>query len=421
MLDHSDARNGTGFSATNGMPVYRNNRDKAAVLVPIMMLIAFQQGFSQFGVILDNLQVYFPDASQTTVQMVVAVTSITAIPVSLLSGLLATFFTRKKIAIVALFIMLFGGVLPVFLHDDIMWVFLSSALIGVSQGLIISTSTGMCAENFVGSDRDFAIGMKQVTDCIGNAIIAVAIGQLAMLGWFYSYVVYLLVIPIIIFVVKFLPERPPDKKLYSKDHGFEGLKFVKNPQFIYMLFFMMICGFANFGLYFNGAMIAVEKGLGDTTFISIVFSASNIISLVFGLLYMPIAKLLGRNVFAVSLLLVSVGYFVFYVSDSIPVFIAAGLIWGMACSLIQSSSLVFLANSLPPGSYGMGLAIGNAMINVGISLSPIVANTLRTVLFGTTSATDSIMVFGLGCLVAAVVELLRQRIMKSKGIKEVLD
>lgn len=417
MSDRSDIRGEAGAKNKDErfMPVYHSKREKAAVLVPIMLLIAFQQGFSQFGVILDNLQSYFPDASQTMIQMVVGITSVAAIPVSLLSGLLATFFTRKKIAVGALFIMLIGGILPVFLHDDIMWVFLSSALIGVSQGLIISTSTGMCAENFEGSDRDFAIGMKQVTDCIGNVVIAVSIGQFALVGWFYSYAVYLLVIPIIALVVKFLPERPADKKLYSKEHGFDGLKFVKNPQFVYMLILMAISGFANFGLYFNGAMIAVEKGLGDTTFISVVFSVSNIISLVFGLLYMPIAKVLKRGTFAVSLLLASVAYFTFYFSDTVPLFLFAGLLWGTACSLIQSSSLVFLANTLPPGSYGMGLAIGNAMINVGISLSPIFANTLRGALLGTETATASIMIFALGCLLAAGVEAVRQLVVGKRA------
>lgn len=399
------------YDPETGRPLYRNNYDKARVLVPIMLLIAFQQGFSQFGVILDNLQTYFPEASQTMIQMVIAIPSIAAIPVSLLSGLLATFFTRKKIAVAALFIMMAGGVIPVFLHNDIIWVLLSSALIGVSQGLIISTSTGMCAENFIGSDRDFAMGMKQVTDCIGNVIIAVAIGQLAIVGWYYSYIVYLLVIPIIVFIIKFLPERPPDKRLYSKDNGFDGFKFIKNPQFIFMCVFMMVCGFANFGFYFNGAMMAVEKGLsGGTAYISLIFSASNIVSLIFGLLYMPMAKLLRKGIFAFSLALAGVSYILFFYSTSSAMFLFAGIVWGIACSLIQSSSLVFLANSIPPGSYGMGLAIGNAMINVGISLSPVVANTLRDVVFGTQLSTDSIMIFAIGSIAAAGIEVLRQLI-----------
>lgn len=402
----------------DGIKVHHGISEKARILIPISLLIMFQQGFSQFGVILDNLTTYFPDASQTMIQMVVAAPSITAIPVSLLSGLLATFFSRKKIAVFALFIMLAGGLLPIFLHGDITWVFLSSGLIGVSQGLIISTSTGMCAESFIGSERDFAMGLKQVTDCIGNIIIAVAAGQLCLIAWQYAYAVYLLVIPIIFFVLKYLPERRPDKKIYTRENGFDGLKFALNPQFIYMLLFMAVCGFANYGLYFNGAMIASEKGLGDASFISIVFSLSNVMSLIFGLLYMPYARIFKKGALAVSMLIIGISYFIFYASDGIAVFIAAGVVWGIGCSLVQSSSLVFLANSLPPGSYGLGLATGNAMINVGISLSPIVANSLRDMLLGAESATASILIFGLGCVAAALIEVARQLLTQRLAIRK---
>lgn len=398
----------------DGIPTRHTRRQKLEILIPIGLLIAFQQGFSQFGVILDNLQTIFPEASPTTIQMIVGMSSLTAIPVSLLSGLLATFLSRKKIAIGALCIMLIGGLLPVVLHSDISFLFISSGMIGISQGLIISTSTGMCAENFIGGERNFAMGLKQVTDCIGNVIIAVLAGQLCLIAWYYAYVVYLLVIPIILLVAKFLPEREPDKKLWTKEKGFEGLRFVKRPAFLYMVFFMILCGFSNFGLYYNGAMLAAEKGFGDAAFISIIFSMSNIISLVFGLLYAPIAKALSKYALAVSMLVISASYFMFFLSENAPFFIAAGVVWGIGCSLVQSSSLVFLANSLPSGSYGLGLAIGNAMINVGISLSPIISNGLSGMLFGVQTANNSILIFAIGCLLACLIETMRESLSKRR-------
>lgn len=389
-------------------PRYSSFRDKLRVLVPVCLLISFQQGLSQFGVILDNLAQYFPDASQTMIQMVVAAPSATAIPVSLCSGVLATFFPRKKIGLAALAIMLVGGLFPLFFHENIYCLFVSSGLIGVAQGLIITTSTGMFAENFYGKDRDFAMGLKQVTDSIGNTIIAVAVGQFCLIAWQLSYSVYVLIIPIIVLVAKYMPMGEPDAKIYSSKQGFKGIRFLLTPHYLFMCVFMMFCGLSAFGFYLNGSMSVAEKGLGDATLVSIVFSVQNVLTLVFGLAYMPIASVLKKYTLAVAMGVMCVAYAIFYLGDCVPAFILGGVVWGIGNSLVQSASLVYLANVVPKGGYGIGLAVGNAMINVGISFTPLVVNSLRGAVFGSQSPTDAFAVIAAFCLLAAVLETLRE-------------
>ena len=400
------------------IPKYNSWAEKARIFVPICLLISFQQGLSQFGVILDNLQSYFPDASQTMIQMVIAAPSVTAIPVSLLSGLFATFMSRKKIGIMALFFMLVGGIIPIFLHTDIIYLFISSGLIGIAQGFIITTSTGMFAENFEGSDRDFAMGLKQVTDSVGNTIIALLAGWLCTVAWQYSYSVYLLVIPIIFLVWKYLPEGRTDRKIYSKREGFKGIAFLRDPQFLFMCLFMMFCGFSVYAMYMNGAMSAAEKGLGGAQLTAIVFSVSNILTLVFGLTYMPIAKVLKKFALATAMLLMVVAYAIFYFATSVPMFIFGGVVWGIANSLLQSASLVFLSNSLPHGSYGLGLAIGNAMINVGVVAAPFVMSGLSLLFFGAEGATNAFFTAIVVCGIAFALEVGREILFGNRSTVE---
>lgn len=390
-------------------PRYATFRDKLAILIPVCLLISFQQGLSQFGVILDNLSLFFPDASQTMIQMVIAAPSATAIPISLLSGLLATLFPRKKIGLFALVCMLIGGLFPVFFHSDIIYLFISSGLIGIAQGLIITTSTGMFAENFIGKDRDLAMGLKQVTDSIGNTIIALAAGFLCQIAWQYAYAVYILVIPVIILVAKILPMGKPDKKIYSSTSGFSGLKFLLNPHYIFMCAFMAFSGIAVFGFYLNGSMVVAEKGLGDATLVSIIFSVTNILTLIFGLSYMPIAKVLKKYSLAFSMIVMCIAYAIFFFGESVFIFIVGGVVWGIGNSLLQSSSLVFLANTVPQGNYGLGISIGNAMINVGITFTPLILNSLRGVFFGNTSPSCALLIVSFICLAAAIIEALRER------------
>lgn len=389
-------------------PVYASFRDKLRIIVPVCLLISFQQGLSQMGVILDNLQSFFPDASQTMIQMVIAAPSVTAIPVSLCSGILATLFPKKRIGLFALCCMLIGGVFPVFFHSSIWDLFFSSGLIGIAQGLIITTSTGIFAENFYGKDRDFAMGLKQVTDSIGNTIIALAAGFLCQIAWQWAYAVYFLVIPIIFLVWRYLPNGKPDDKIYSSGSGFGGLRFLIKPHYIFMCIMMAFCGIAVFGFYLNGSMVVVEKGLGDASLVGIIFSIQNVTTLIFGLLYMPIASVFKKYSLGCSFIVMVIAYVLFYIGDSVPMYIFAGALWGIGNSLIQSASLVFLANACPKGCYGLGLAIGNSMINVGISFAPLLINSLRGAIFNNTSPSCALLVVAFICLAAACVEFLRE-------------
>ena len=205
-----------------------------------------------------------------------------------------------------------------------------------------------------------------------------------------------------------MPMGEPDAKIYSSKQGFKGIRFLLTPHYLFMCVFMMFCGLSAFGFYLNGSMSVAEKGLGDATLVSIVFSVQNVLTLVFGLAYMPIASVLKKYTLAVAMGVMCVAYAIFYLGDCVPAFILGGVVWGIGNSLVQSASLVYLANVVPKGGYGIGLAVGNAMINVGISFSPLVVNSLRGAVFGSQSPTDAFAVIAAFCLLAAVLETLRE-------------
>lgn len=74
---------------------------------------------------------------------------------------------------------LIGGLLPLFIHGSIYSLVISSALIGIGQGLLINVASAVVGENFTGTASGVAMGLKQAAPSVGIAILTVATGFLA--------------------------------------------------------------------------------------------------------------------------------------------------------------------------------------------------------------------------------------------------
>ena len=77
----------------SGINIYKQINWK--IMIPIMLFVTFQSAFTAFSSVLASIAEQFPNASPTTIQMVLTLPSTMSIPVSLGAGLLASYFTKK--------------------------------------------------------------------------------------------------------------------------------------------------------------------------------------------------------------------------------------------------------------------------------------------------------------------------------------
>ena len=84
------------------------------IMIPVMLLVSFQNGFNAFSSVLPKMAVYYPDVSATMIQTVLTIPSLISIPVSVLVGVLASVFYKKDMVLAALISELIGGVIPLF-------------------------------------------------------------------------------------------------------------------------------------------------------------------------------------------------------------------------------------------------------------------------------------------------------------------
>lgn len=161
---------------------------------------------------LTKLQTTF-HASQIMAQLVTILPNLLIIPFVLLSGKLSR--SNHKIAIIVwgLIIYLTAGVLYFIFDKSLIGLLLISCLLGVGCGLLLPFSTGLIADVFVGKYR-----MKQmgIISAIGNLAVVVAtyvVGWLAAINTTLPFLVYL--IPVVSLVLMPFMGKLPKADLYS--------------------------------------------------------------------------------------------------------------------------------------------------------------------------------------------------------------
>ncbi|HIS80256.1 MAG TPA: MFS transporter [Candidatus Scatomonas merdavium] len=371
--------NGTNSATaeTSGANVYKLINWK--VMIPVMLFVMFQSAFNSFSSVLADIAQVFPDAPTTLVQMILTIPSLISIPMGLLAGVLGSYIYKKHLVLFSLLMELIGGVLPLFIHDSIYSLVISSALIGVGQGLLINVASAVVGENFTGTTSGVAMGLKQAASSIGIAILTVATGFLARSAWFNAYYVYLAIIPIFILTWIFLPKGKKDVKLVGKGVGISGLKKVFTRGCIYYSILSFFLAAANFAFYTNVGLSIVSKGLGDAGDIGIATAWNSVITIILGLIFGYVLKLFKRFTMAAAVIIQAASYLILANATSLGMVSVGGMIYGLGAGMQMVAACYYILESVEQDAASMAIAVCMFFTSIGVSLSPVVINAIAPI------------------------------------------
>lgn len=377
------------------------------IMFPILLVAVFQSVFNAFSSVLADIAVYFPDVSTSLIQSIITIPSLMSIPTSILAGILASYVTKKNLAIFALGSELVGGMIPVFLHNSIYALIASSVFIGIGQGFLISIASALVAEHFTGNERGAAMGIKQAASSVGIAALTVLTGYLALSGWYKAYYVYLFVIAIIILVILLLPKGNLDVKLVGSGVGSGGLKKVFTPGMIFYAILFFFVGAVNIAFYTNIAMSIMEKNLGDSSAIGVATAWNSLLTIVIGLIFGLILRMFKKYTFAIAMLIVGISYIVIILAPNLTMVAIGGVIYGIGSGIQMPSSVYYVAESVPAEASALAMAITMATLSLGITLSPAILNSIAGI-FGKVSASSALTVAAVGYFILVIVEIIRE-------------
>ena len=384
----------------------------ALFLIPIGAFAIYDSVFSAFSSVLAILWELYPDVSRAGIQMILAVPSLASIPTTLLAGFLTSFVHKKTIAIAALVFLLVGGLIPVAVAEPhIELLFASSALIGIGQGLLHPLASMLVCQFWESkSERSRVFGFKQALNYLGAAVVSLLVGLLALAQWNFAYLIYIGVIPVLIITATKLPKGQLEDRLIEHKHLSSGVKKLLTPALAYACFIFCTVSLFNFVFQSNIAMLVNEKGFGDVVDIAMITAILQIASFAVGVFYGQIVKVFRKYVLLPGLALLTAGFLLVALAPSMLAVMLGGIVFGVGAGIQYVTTLYSTSKSVDQHVVSMALSLVLALTSLGFSLSPIIIEGIKDLLFGPGAGAEvSMIIAGIGCAVLFVIEFVHCR------------
>lgn len=380
----------------------KTEKNKVQIKIAILSISSVLMASLMGSAIIADVSNSYPMIDTTLVQMIVTLPPLIAMIFSILSGPLSNKIAKKKIALFGLFSAFFGGGLAYFFGETTIYIMLvSSSLIGVGQGINSTISMALIADYFTDDEGSSLMGLQSAFINGGGMLILFISSLLAQFGWKSSYLVFLLFIPIILIVMKYLPNDPPiqqaqENKPKEKMNG--TVYFIGVITFLFAVFM--------FSFTTNVSVYVTDNELGGAAtsgFANTLMSASGAIA---GIAYPSIKKQLNNKLIPLGALLAGVGLLLANILESIVGVYLAGIFIGFGLSLFMPTAIFAASVAVKADVSANAIAFVNGASNVGMFLSPFIVDPIINSFNGNVGT--KFMISGIILIVLSIFTLVSQ-------------
>lgn len=346
---------------------------KGRVMVCLFALSALQMGALAVASSIADISGSFPEVDTTLVQMLITLPILVQTPVAVACGWFCKRFSAKALILTANILFLFGGLLPFFVHSFPVIV-LARCLYGAAIGLQIPLVSTLTIEFFDGGLRARVMGYCSAIGMLGGMFYTYAGGKLAMLGWQYSFLAYLIGIPVLILVLMLFPGRirtgvsgepsgaPSEERLPKELFVLAGLAMV------YIIFYFVYTNYIS--------LFVAGDGLGSAVHAGISYSIVNGTGFLGGLLFGKISAELKHHLLWCSVLITGSGFLIIGFAYGLPVLYAGSVFLGLGLAWFLPQCNLRIASIVSSGKLSLAYGLNSAISNMGQFLSVLVIGEL---------------------------------------------
>ncbi|MBF7097362.1 MFS transporter [Alkalibacter mobilis] len=372
----------------------KKNNIKLAILSMSSLLMISMTA----SAILADIAAHFPQVELSVIQMVLAVPSLLAMFFALMSGPLSVKISKKSLVLFGLVSGFIGGMLGLTLGTTNVYILIfASVLIGVAQGINSTMTMALIADFFDGEERGTLMGLQSAFVNGGSMLILLTAGMLGGIKWNYSYLIYILFLPVFFIVSKNLPRqnRVHEESEMDGDGKLNGTVY-------FNCLIILVFGIMTFVFQSNIAIVMNSNGLGDASTTGLVNSFMTGIGMLTGVFYGKIRKVLKNFIIPFALVAVGTGTLLIYAMTSIQTIFLAAFLGGFAMSSTIPTIMFNVSNAVSASKSSMAIALANGSVSIGMFISPFIINPLAESL-NPGSVEFKYMMSGIGLLTLAVV------------------
>ena len=371
--------------------------------IAILSMSAVLMSPAAISVILAKVRDMFPDASLSSVQLVMTVATLASLAAVILAGKLVYYMSKKNMMLVSLFLMSFGGAIGLLFHQSIASLYTAGVVLGLGQGMILTTSSALIADYFENGERNAMMGQQSAVLNLIGALIMLAAGWLSALNWYYVYFVYLLGVPVFLIVKWFLPKG---SKLVVRQG--EKIK-ISNSTVIYYCAVIFIFSIAQYTYATNVALLLENTGLGTSAMSGVATACIAAASFLSGMFMGHIIRIFRRYTFTFGISCIVIGLLLSAWAPSLVVVLAGGAFVGIAIGSSIPSGLLAVAAAVPAAGATAAIAAFSAASAFGMFCSPLVINNI-TLLFGSSGEQSRYLCAAVLAAILLVLTIVRETI-----------
>lgn len=332
-----------------------------------------------------SISASFPQASPSTVQMVLLIPQLMSVPFVIFGGAIAGKFSKKRLIIIGLILFAGSGMIG-FFTESLGVLIASRAAFGVGYGLLVPCSLGIASDIFFGTEEfDRVIGMEYSLKSIGSIFYTLFAGMLCEINWHHTFLVYLsgaVVLVIIFFVV---PDISP-KELAAR-HGTQEKTGTRNWRDTVpaVLIPAVLIGFAySFFVQVNNSHISylIERGgFGTSSVSGLVSSACTVGAAIGAWAYDRILKKLGDKTFLLGIGSSVLGFLIGAAAVNLAMVFICVLLLGFGLGLTNPALLMLVGRDSQENST-LFFSLVMASMNLGAMIQGLAIPKITAAIFG---------------------------------------
>lgn len=314
--------------------------------------------------VLANIAQAFPEAPITTIQLIVTLPSLVAIPTGIIVSKLASRVYKRYSALFFTALYIFAGTMPVWLHGQVEHLLISSALVGVSMGGLQNAMTTIIPDYFEGEARGTVLGLLSTFVCLGGSIYTAAASAFGAEDWTHAFYAYGIIGIFLIVEFIFLPKG----KLEPKTEGGQHVRVPKEVIVLCILGFLLytFCQLFNS----NESLLVAERGFGGVAESGMGSSAYSISGIFAGIIVAPLMKIFKKHAPTTCFVMALAGLVVYALCGNVAMLCAGGFLIGLAYQTFTPFGGMGAANFSDAAGMAFNMALVNASMSLGQALSP---------------------------------------------------
>ncbi|WP_326975465.1 MFS transporter [Caproicibacter sp. BJN0012] len=368
--------------------------------------------------VLANIKAVFPQESVGTVQMVLTIPSLVGMLFAFIAGPMSVKIAKKHLILAGLFLGLVGGALGFFFGPkSLIVLFISSAFIGVNQGMNGSVTKAVVSDLFSAQERDDMMGWQQAAATGGTIILTLCAGLLSGISWQWSYFIMILFIPMIFLVQKNLTPIAPDSAEKGSKAG-EGGKLNGVCAFVAITSFF--CFLFLYSYQLNVSLYIQTSKLGTSVTVGYVNTVFPLAGMLTAFVYGKIKQRLGDKIMQTGMIMLALGFLGIKFVGTLPAVFFASFCTGIAQALIIPSAVLIVSQYAPPSVRATGISLTMGLLNLGMFVSPFLINNIAAAMGGdqVQVIASKYLISAIGMIVLAVIYTVLGRVLFQKRNNE---